>query len=306
IFDAYECLEKRGEGAFGKVMTVHYQQSRAAKSITLRTKEQLKLVEMEINLMKQLDHPNILKIYEAEKKPAIYLILELCNGGSIFERLVYHKKTLQRPMSERQSAGYCKQLLNACAYLHKFNIVHRDLKPDNLLFMTRKSDSVLKIIDFGLADYVTNIHASSSSSTTRRRQFPKAGTPHYMAPEDALSIWGGGIFPLNTCGVILCQMLSGEHPFFTPGRDTAKSSKQRILSSAPVLEEKIWKNISKKALDLVKKLLEKNPDRRLSAKEALKHPWFAEIDRQNADILAKTTSSTSSSSANNNKTTSGS
>merc|ERR1719183_2717008 len=123
--------------------------------------------------MKQLDHPNVLRLYECyyDGDQSIYLIVELCNGGSLIDRILYHNRQLKRPMSERQSAGYLQQILAALAYCHTLTIVHRDIKPDNLLFVNRKSDSALKVIDFGLSDFMDKI--KSAAKTVKVSRFKK-------------------------------------------------------------------------------------------------------------------------------------
>jgi len=168
IFLDYDFQERKGEGAFGKVMTVRHKRTghlRACKSIALKNKGQQKLVNTEIELMKQLDHPNVLRLYECyyEADSNIYLIVELCNGGSLFDRILWHQKKCPKPMSERQTASYLQQILGALAYCHSLKIIHRDIKPDNLLFINRKSDSPIKVIDFGLSDFMDKITSTAQT-----------------------------------------------------------------------------------------------------------------------------------------------
>ena len=207
-------------------MTVKHQRTgvmRACKSITLKNKGQARLVETEVELMKQLNHPNILRLYEVyyEQDTTIYLVTELCNGGSLFDRLVYHSRNLKRPMSERQSARYIQQCLQALSYCHGMGIIHRDVKPDNVLFVTRKADSAVKLIDFGLSEFLAKIEAAAKTVKINkekeiladgirrslgiaipgvndpliRKVMPKAGTPHYMPPEMHHKAW----YPYTNC-----------------------------------------------------------------------------------------------------------
>merc|ERR1719217_1403767 len=150
IFDDYDFFEKKGEGAFGKVMEVRHKrtgQMRACKSITIRDRQQMELIQTEVRLMKELDHPNVLRLYQMyyDGNRNIYLVIELCKGGSLFERVAYHTEKLHKPMTEAQASRYLRDILAALQYCHDRHIVHRDIKPDNLLFVTRKADSVLKV-----------------------------------------------------------------------------------------------------------------------------------------------------------------
>ena len=118
LFDNYEFFEKKGEGAFGKVMVVRHLRTglmRACKCIQIKNKDQMKLINTEIDLMQKLDHPNILRIFESyhDDDTQVFLITELCNGSSLFDRLIFHERNLRTPMTEAQSADYTKQILQA-------------------------------------------------------------------------------------------------------------------------------------------------------------------------------------------------
>eukprot|EP00397_Hematodinium_sp_SG-2012_P003595 GEMP01003603.1.p1 GENE.GEMP01003603.1~~GEMP01003603.1.p1 ORF type:complete len:1116 (+),score=291.65 GEMP01003603.1:287-3634(+) len=301
VFDDYDFLEKKGEGAFGKVMTVRHKRSnqvRACKALVINSSQQRGLIETEIGLMKQLDHPNVLRLFKCyfDGDRNIYLVIELCNGGSLFDRIQYHHNKLKQAMSETQSARYLQDVLSALGYCHARQIVHRDIKPENLLFVNRKANSTIKVIDFGLSDFMDRIEASakveksSSQSLVQKvlgkgkkevkvlkKVMPRAGTPHYMAPE----MHGVGIYntqsDLFACGIILYQMLTGMHPFFTLGKDTAETAKNNILRGTVDYPSKMWGHVSPLAKQLTHALLEHDPDRRISASEALQHPWFQSV-----------------------------
>lgn len=305
VFEDYEFFEKKGEGAFGKVMTVKHIRTgimRACKSIAMKSKDQQKLVETEIELMKQLDHPNILRLFECyyDGDTSIYLVTELCNGGSLFDRILYHNKQLKRPMSERQSSTYIQQILAALSYCHSMHIIHRDMKPDNVLFVNRKSDSAVKVIDFGLSDFMSKIEAAAKTVKVNkpkaaladglrkslniandgaeeqalRKVMPKAGTPHYMSPEMHGKAWYDEKTDVFACGIIVYQMLTGIHPFFVPGVDNAASAKQKIIDSKVTYPSDAWNGVSPLGKQITQAMLDPDPEKRLSSKAALQHKWF--------------------------------
>ncbi|KAF4648477.1 hypothetical protein FOZ61_002636 [Perkinsus olseni] len=141
IFDDYEFFDKAGEGAFGKVLVVRHKTTkhvRACKAMGLHSPQQRDLIQTETDLLKSLDHPNILKLFETYVDGSnMYLIMELCEGGSLQNRIDYHYQRLHSPMTEGQVAMYMQQILSAIAYCHKQGILHRDLKPENILFVNR-------------------------------------------------------------------------------------------------------------------------------------------------------------------------
>eukprot|EP00392_Amoebophrya_sp_AT5.2_P008943 g8971.t1 len=313
LMQDYTFMGKKGEGAFGKVMTVKHQHTgvmRACKSITLRDKDQARLVETEVELMKQLDHPNILRLYEVYDEQditrTIHLVTELCDGGSLRNRLVYHSRTLKCPMSEGQSAAYIQQCLQALSYCHGMGIIHRDVKPDNVLFVTRKADSAVKLIDFGLSEFLAKIEARAktvkinkekeimadrirrsrsrgiavpgTSDPLIRKVMPKAGTPNYMPPEmHHKACWYGVKADVFACGIMLYEMLTGVHPFFIPGKDNADSVKQKLALCRVDYSATYWNDITPLARDLVMLMLAKDPGDRVDTREALQHQWFTSV-----------------------------
>ncbi|CAD7972815.1 unnamed protein product [Amoebophrya sp. A25] len=315
LFDDYEMGKKLGEGAFGKVHVATHKRTgitRVCKSIVLKGKDQQKLVDTEISLLKQLDHPNIMRLFEAyyDGDTTIYLITEICNGGSLFDRLIYHTRSLKRPMSERQSGRYTQQILQALSYCHAMKIVHRDIKPDNVLFVNRKSDSSVKVIDFGLSDFLDKIEAAAktvrinkdkekiaegirrslgvaipgATDPLLRKVMPKAGTPHYMPPEMHHKAWYDEKADTFAVGVMLYQMLTGIHPFFIPGRDNAETAKQKIVLCRVDYPADIWNNVSPLAKQMTQQLLEEDPKKRLGSVEALRHKWFNSSKKVETDL----------------------
>lgn len=312
IFDEYEFCGDVGNGAFGKVMVVRQKREeaalRACKAVTTHNSCQRKLIETEIALMKELNHPNIVKLHEVyfegdpEQNNAgnIYLVMELCEGGDLYGRIMYHYVRLKDPMKEGQVAYMMQQILSATQYCHDRGIIHRDIKPENIIFVDRTSGSALKIIDFGLANFTEKIRETAKEvkverkgalgtvakmlpaiggrtlieKTVRKQVMQTAGTPHYMAPE----MIEGDYDSKADCfsiGIILSQLLSGWHPFFAQDVDDPESVKAKIKDPVPVvLPPDRFQNVTREAQQLCLGLLEKDPSRRFSAKQALEHQWF--------------------------------
>jgi len=157
---------------------------------------------MEINLMIQMDHPNVIKLYEVfEDKRYIYLIMEECSGGELFDR-IYERIEKEKLFTEREAAKIFKQLMNAICHCHSNNICHRDLKPENLLFLN-KTDDDLKVIDFGLS------RIFGEKDHTMKT---KVGTAYYVSPEILLGEYDEKC-DIWSCGVILYILLCGIPPF---------------------------------------------------------------------------------------------
>jgi len=214
-------------------------------------------VSHEIAIMKLLDHPNIIKLYEVfEDHRSIYLVMELCMGGELFDRIID-----ERRFSEAKAALVMQQIIRAVFYMHENHVCHRDLKPENFLFANREQieHTTLKIIDFGL----------SCKFTPGTKMKTKAGTPYYVAPE-VLEASYDHASDLWSCGVIMYILLCGSPPF--SGDDDAT-----ILASVRAADLKFdrdWRRISLDAKDLIRRLLIVPVDRRCTASEALGHVWI--------------------------------
>ena len=216
-------------------------------------------IKKEINILKTLDHPNIIKVYEFFKtEKYIYIINELCTGGELFDRIVEVKY-----FSEDVARNIMKQLLSAVEYCHEKGVIHRDLKPENILIESSEEKNKdffhIKIIDFGTCEIL------KKSKLTEQ-----IGTSFYIAPE-VLKNGYNEKCDLWSCGIILYILLCGSPPFY------GKNEKEifaKILNGTFTFKHKIWNKISNEGKDLVKKLLELNPNKRISAKEALEDDWF--------------------------------
>ena len=213
----------------------------------------------QINILKTLDHPNIIKVYEFySTQNYIYIINELCTGGELFNRIVEIKY-----FSESTACFIMRQLLSAVAYCHEKGVIHRDLKPENILIENSEEKNNeyfhIKIIDFGTCELLK-----------QKKLTEQIGTSFYIAPE-VLKNGYNEKCDLWSCGIILYILLCGSPPFY--GKNE-KELFQRILEGNISFKHKIWNKISDDAKNLVTKLLQVNPTQRISAKEALEDIWF--------------------------------
>lgn len=228
----------------------------------------LERFKSEINIMKMMDHPNIIKLYESfEDKKNIYLVMELCNGGELFDRIIDagHFK-------EVQAAIIMQQIIRAIYYMHDNHVCHRDLKPENFIFNTKDpiEKALLKIIDFGLSCTFTDGQVLST----------KAGTPYYVAPQ-VLAGKYDQLSDLWSCGVIMYVLLCGYPPFFGES-DAEVLSKVRLGNFS--FHQADWKNVSEDAKNLIRMLLKMNPRDRYTAEQALNHDWIAKKAPNSSDV----------------------
>ena len=223
-----------------------------------------KEIKNEIDVLKTLDHPNILKIFEFySDKNSYSLITEFCSGGDLFQEIVD-----KGPFREKYCAFVIYQILLGINHCHSMNIIHRDLKPENILIIDKDKNEFprIKICDFGISKIMEKGNQDSRV----------VGVPYYMAPElfskritEKCDIW--------SIGVILYLLLSGRPPFAGEEDDEVIESVKngKIDYSSPPFNK-----LTKNCLDLLKKLLNKDPEQRISAQEALNHKWFDAYDSQ--------------------------
>jgi len=268
----YRKIRKLGEGSYGTVYMVnhlHSNQERAMKVIMKREVENTQKIDdeimNEIHILKKLDHPNIVKIFEFyNSQKYYYLITEYCKEGELFDKI-----TNEGPFSEKVSSYIMYQIFSSVNYCHSMNIIHRDLKPENILIEKQENDKhidfskrlyKIKIIDFGTAKIF-------DKNKIERKMI---GSSYYMAPE-VISKKYNEKCDLWSCGVILYILLSASPPF--SGKDDNQIM-ESIKKGVYDIKSDNWKYISSEAKDLIKRLLDQNVNTRLSAEEALAHPWF--------------------------------
>ena len=260
----FEVLKSIGKGGSGKVYRVRNKVTKknyACKKISKLNINDYNQFKNEMEILMKLDHPNIIKLYDVyESHNSLYLVMEECEGGELFDRISDRIESNDM-YTEKDACEIIKQIVGAIKYCHNNNIVHRDLKPENLLYLKPKedNDNTLKIIDFGLSQDL-NIEKNLDS---------KVGTPYYVPPEvlegkysQKCDIW--------SAGVILYILLFGEPPFKGSSDNDLYEKIKKIDYSFP---ESKRMNVSKEAIDLIKKMLVKESER-YSASEVLAHPWF--------------------------------
>ena len=219
----------------------------------------LERLEQEIHTLFALDHPNIIKLYEVfEDNNYLHLVTEYCSGGEVLERLI-----LQGKYPEPEAAHLLQKVFLAVNNLHHNDICHRDLRPQSFLFATHEIHAELKLINFGLSNkYCEKSETEQKSKKVRSRYYT---APEVMRGEYGLKcdIW--------SLGVIMYVMLSGNIPFAGDNTETVLAN---IQSGRFDLRDRVWKNISPSGVDFLQKLLVVEPQDRLSAEEALLHPWL--------------------------------
>ncbi|XP_030506715.2 calcium-dependent protein kinase 24 [Cannabis sativa] len=268
IFSNYRFGKELGRGEFG----VTYQcfkldtgDTFACKMISkskLKTEIDIEDVRREVRIMRHLpDHPNIVTFKEAfEDKEAVYLVMELCQGGELFDQIVS-----KGHYTERAAANITKTMLEVCKICHQHGVIHRDLKPENFLFKDSSETSQLKAIDFGLSVFF--------DSGQRFNEI--VGSPYYMAPEVLRRNYGPEVDVWST-GVILYILLCGVPPFWA---ETEEGIAQAIIRGSIDFERDPWPKVSANAKDLLKCMLDPNPYSRLTVEEVLEHPWIQNMDR---------------------------
>lgn len=258
--DIYRIGSILGTGTYGEVRLCYHRENNEKRAVKIFKKElynskskRSKLMS-EVSVLKSLDHPNIIRVYEYfEDLKRMYIVMEYCSGGELFEEIIRRKN-----FNEANAAQIMIQIFSVLSYIHSKNIVHRDLKPENILLEEQHDVLNIKIIDFGTAITIKGKTIAGM-----------IGTPYYIAPEVILGeydfkadIWSSG--------VILYILLSGYPPF--PG-NTDSEILSRISTSALTFPREIWEKISTEAIEFIKKLVCPCSSR-LTANQALTNPWL--------------------------------
>ncbi|CAK9203551.1 unnamed protein product [Sphagnum jensenii] len=256
-----------GHGQFGYTYVAVEKATGMRVAVKTIEKKQMALpisvedVRREVKILETLSgHENVVQfIASFEDDDLVYIVMELCEGGELLDRILAKKDSRY---SEKDAARIVRQMLNVAARCHLNGVVHRDMKPENFLFKSPKEDSPLKATDFGLSDYIR----------PGKRFHDVVGSAYYVAPE-VLKRKSGPESDVWSIGVITYILLCGKRPFWDK---TEAGIFNEVLKKKPDFRDKPWPTVSASAKDFVKKLLVKDAFARLTAAQALSHPWARE------------------------------
>ncbi|XP_016313219.1 calcium/calmodulin-dependent protein kinase type II subunit gamma isoform X21 [Sinocyclocheilus anshuiensis] len=263
--DEYQLYEELGKGAFSVVRRCVKKstgQEYAAKIINtkkLSARDHQKL-EREARICRLLKHPNIVRLHDSISEEGFhYLVFDLVTGGELFEDIV------AREYYSEADASHCiNQILESVSHIHQHDIVHRDLKPENLLLASKMKGAAVKLADFGLAIEVQG---------DQQAWFGFAGTPGYLSPEVLRKDPYGKPVDIWACGVILYILLVGYPPFWDEDQHKLY---QQIKAGAYDFPSPEWDTVTAEAKNLINQMLTINPAKRITADQALKHPWVCQ------------------------------
>ncbi|XP_054467058.1 calcium/calmodulin-dependent protein kinase type II subunit beta-like isoform X6 [Anoplopoma fimbria] len=263
--DEYQLYEELGKGAFSVVrrcVKLCTGQENAAKIINtkkLSARDHQKL-EREARICRLLKHSNIVRLHDSISEEGFhYLLFDLVTGGELFEDIV------AREYYSEADASHCiQQILEAVLHCHQMGVVHRDLKPENLLLASKCKNAAVKLADFGLAIEVQG---------DQQAWFGFAGTPGYLSPEVLRKEAYGKPVDIWACGVILYILLVGYPPFWDEDQHKLY---QQIKAGAYDFPSPEWDTVTPEAKNLINQMLTINPAKRITAQEALKHPWVCQ------------------------------
>lgn len=264
IDEAYIVTKKPlAAGSYGAVHLCSHKITKESRAVKIIPRFKITSVDSftnEIDMMKLVDHPNIIRLYEwFEDKSNLYIVMDLCTGGELFDKI-----SSVGSFNEHDAANLFKQMMNAVNYCTTKKICHKDLKPENFMFASKDPGATLKLIDFGLSQIFEDPKIGNIKMKA------KVGTPYYIAPEvikgeydEKCDVW--------SMGVILYVLICGAPPFYGPNDFAILEmvKKMRFEFDLP-----IWNSISAECKDLVSKML--SPvDKRLTSQQVLDHPWIA-------------------------------
>jgi len=275
-----------GKGNYGVVRLASLKSDPTSKfAIKIIEKERIQnrffLLERELAILLKMDHPNIITFIETYQDfKYFYIVMEYCSGGELLDRIVKNKH-----LKEAECCEIMRKLFLAVNYIHQKKIAHRDLKPENILFSDDTPQSELKIIDFGLSNiFLVNETKNIDSAVSFHT---KVGTPLYLAPEVLKGSYSVKC-DIWSLGVIMYFLLSGKLPFLSNNEATLfMMIKKGVIN----FDSEEWTQVSTNAKSLILKLLKVNPKKRITAQQALEHPWFELFKSQktsvdkNSDVL---------------------
>ncbi|XP_062366691.1 calcium/calmodulin-dependent protein kinase type II subunit beta isoform X1 [Cinclus cinclus] len=263
--DEYQLYEEIGKGAFSvvrrcvKLCTGHEYAAKIINTKKLSARDHQKL-EREARICRLLKHSNIVRLHDSISEEGFhYLVFDLVTGGELFEDIV------AREYYSEADASHCiQQILEAVLHCHQMGVVHRDLKPENLLLASKCKGAAVKLADFGLAIEVQG---------DQQAWFGFAGTPGYLSPEVLRKEAYGKPVDIWACGVILYILLVGYPPFWDEDQHKLY---QQIKAGAYDFPSPEWDTVTPEAKNLINQMLTINPGKRITAHEALKHPWVCQ------------------------------
>ncbi|XP_032438112.1 calcium/calmodulin-dependent protein kinase type II delta 1 chain isoform X4 [Xiphophorus hellerii] len=263
--DEYQLYEELGKGAFSvvkrcmKISTGHEYAAKIINTKKLSARDHQKL-EREARICRLLKHANIVRLHDSISEEGFhYLVFDLVTGGELFEDIV------AREYYSEADASHCiQQILEAVLHCHQMGVVHRDLKPENLLLASKLKGAAVKLADFGLAIEVQG---------DQQAWFGFAGTPGYLSPEVLRKDPYSKPVDMWACGVILYILLVGYPPFWDEDQHRLY---QQIKAGAYDFPSPEWDTVTAEAKDLINKMLTINPAKRVTAADALKHPWICQ------------------------------
>ncbi|KYB28360.1 Calcium/calmodulin-dependent protein kinase type II alpha chain-like Protein [Tribolium castaneum] len=266
--DNYDLKEELGKGAFSVVRRCVQKSTGlefAAKIINTKklSARDFQKLEREARICRKLQHPNIVRLHDSiQEENFHYLVFDLVTGGELFEDIV------AREFYSEADASHCiQQILESVNHCHQNGVVHRDLKPENLLLASKAKGAAVKLADFGLAIEVQG---------EQQAWFGFAGTPGYLSPEVLKKEPYGKPVDIWACGVILYILLVGYPPFWDEDQHRLYA---QIKAGAYDYPSPEWDTVTPEAKNLINQMLTVNPGKRITASEALKHPWICQRER---------------------------
>ena len=272
LLDIYDVKQKLGNGKFGLVKLGVNKQTKEKVAIKIMNKNKMdssdvELMRTEIEILKICQHPNIIRLYDIfENIDYIYIIMEYCPGGDLFSYL----ENRNFKVSEERAAILMKKMCDAVFYFQSFfGVIHRDLKPENVLMTSDKDDGDIRILDFGL----------SKISIPNEKCTEPYGTLTYCAPEIILDEPYNKEVDMWSLGIMTYLMVSGRLPFNS--EDENKIARKIAFDEPDYEKNSCWKTLSCECIDFIKKLLNKDPKKRMIIEDAIKHPWFKKFVKEN-------------------------
>lgn len=263
-------------GGYGTVFTAVEKSSNMTRAVKQISKDRMDMEELaqEIEISKSMTHPNVIRLVASyQDNHYVQLVMELCEGGELFELISKEKK-----LGEQTVAKIMEQILRAVAYIHSKGIVHCDIKPENFLFTTKEpiENNTLKLVDFGLSKHVKGDERLSEM----------VGSSYYLAPEVLKKDYGKEC-DVWSCGVIMYLMLCGQPPF---SGMSDQQIFQKIKKGEYRLHGRLWEPVSDAAKDLIRKMLTMDPKSRVTAEHVFLSHWIqqaADDDKLDEDLLVE-------------------